>query len=101
MSLHFFSSQSSFNLSNHISENPKTRYDKIQAERRKNEAEVAAAIKQVSVEREDARRKIAEERQRLEDEKAKGCYFRYLHKSIPKQQLLILFLRFCREGIMD
>eukprot|EP00392_Amoebophrya_sp_AT5.2_P004217 g4225.t1 len=49
-----------------------TEYEKIQGERRKNEAEIAAAIKQVAVEREDARAKIAEERAKLEDEKEKN-----------------------------
>ncbi|CAD7926894.1 unnamed protein product [Amoebophrya sp. A25] len=47
-------------------------YDKLQAERRKNEAEIAAAIKQVAVEREDARTKIAEERAKLEDDREKN-----------------------------
>ncbi|CAD7943012.1 unnamed protein product [Amoebophrya sp. A120] len=47
-------------------------YEKIQGERRKNEAEIAAAIKQVAVEREDARSKIAEERAKFEEEKEKS-----------------------------
>ena len=45
------------------------RYEKLQADKRKNEAEIAAAIKQIAVEREDARRKVADERQKVEDEK--------------------------------